>query len=86
MGIDGLPWWLSSKESACNAAEDTGWIPGWERSPGGGRHGKPTTVFLPGKSHRLMSLVGYHPWGHKESDMTEVTEHTPPELSEYSKI
>ena len=65
---------------------DMGFIPGWERSPGGGRHGKPTPVFLPGKSHRLRSLVGYHPWSHKESDMTEVTEHTPPEFCEYSKI
>ena len=28
-----LPWWFSSKESACNAA-DTGLIPGLGRSPG----------------------------------------------------
>ena len=35
-----------------------------------------TPVFLPGKSHGQMSLVGYSPWGHKESDMTEqLTEH-----------
>ena len=25
---------------------------------------------LPGKSHRLQSLVGYSPWGCKEPDMT----------------
>ena len=25
----GLPWWLSGKESACNAG-DVGSIPGWE--------------------------------------------------------
>ena len=38
----GLPWWLSSKESACNAAVsgDAGSISGPERSPGGG-HGSP---------------------------------------------
>ena len=30
-----LPWWLSSKESACNAG-DVGSIPGWGRSPGEG--------------------------------------------------
>ena len=30
-----------------------------------------TPVFLPGKSHGWRSLVGYSPWGHKESDMTE---------------
>ena len=32
---------------------------------------QPTPVFLPGKSHGQRSLVGYSPWGHKESDMTE---------------
>ena len=26
---------------------------------------------MPGKSHGLRSLVGYSPWGHKESDTTE---------------
>ena len=28
-------------------------------------------VLLPGKSHGWRSLVGYSPWGHKESDTTE---------------
>ena len=32
---------------------------------------QPTPVLLPGKSHRLRSLVGYSPWGRKESDTTE---------------
>ena len=37
--IAGKPWWLSGKESACNAEEtgdvgDAGWIPELERSPG----------------------------------------------------
>ena len=36
---------------------------------------QPTPVFLPGKSYGQRSLVGYSPWGHKESDMSEVTEH-----------
>ena len=30
-----------------------------------------TPVPLPGKSHGQKSLVGYSPWGRKESDMTE---------------
>ena len=30
-------------------------------------------VFLPGKLHGQRSLVGYNPWGSKESDMTECT-------------
>ena len=35
MVTDGLPWWLSSKESACNAG-DASSIPGLGRSPGVG--------------------------------------------------
>ena len=30
-----------------------------------------TPGLLPGKSHRQRSLVGYSPWGRKESDTTE---------------
>ena len=30
-----------------------------------------TPALLPGKSHGQRTLVGYSPWGHKESDMTE---------------
>ena len=28
---------------------------------------------LPGESHGQRSLEGYSPWGHRESDRTEVT-------------
>ena len=35
------------------------------------RQWQPTPALLPGKSHGQRSLVGYSPWGHKESDMTE---------------
>ena len=31
-----------------------------------------TLVFMPEKSHGQRSLVGYSPWGHKESDVTEL--------------
>ena len=31
----------------------------------------PTPVFLPGEFHGQRSLVGYSPWGPKESDVTE---------------
>ena len=40
-----------------------------------GKKWQPTPVFLLGKSHRQRSLVGYSPWGHKESDMIEETKH-----------
>ena len=32
---------------------------------------QPTPVFFPGKFHGQRSLVGYSPWGPKESDTTE---------------
>ena len=32
-----------------------------------------TPVFLPGEFHGQRSLVGYSPWGHKESKTTEHT-------------
>ena len=35
------------------------------------RKWQPTPVFLPGKSQGQRGLVGYSPWGHKESDMTK---------------
>ena len=37
-------------------------------------------VFLPGESHGQRSLAGYSPWGRKESDMAEVTEHAHTDL------
>ena len=36
----------------------------------GGGHGN-LLVFLPGESHGQRSLVGYNPWGRKESDRTK---------------
>ena len=39
INLFGLPWWLSSKESTCNAG-DPGTIPGLGRCPGGA-HGNP---------------------------------------------
>ena len=57
---------------------DVGSIPGLGRSLGG-RHGC-TLVLLPGKSHGQRSVVGYSPWGCKESDMTE---HLTPHLLIY---
>ena len=44
--------------------------PGRGRSPGEG-NSKPLTVLLPGKFQGWRSLVGYSPWGRKESGMTE---------------
>ena len=49
---------------------DPGSIPRSVRSPGEG-NGNPTSVFLPGKSHRWRGLVGCSPWGCKDLDTTE---------------
>ena len=37
------------------------------------RKWEPTPVFLPGESHGRWNLVGYSPWGRKESDMSDFT-------------
>ena len=67
--VGGFPGGSDSKASAYNVG-DLGSVPGSGGSPGEG-NGKPTPVFLPGKSHGWRSLVGYCPWGHRESDTTE---------------
>ena len=65
----GLPGWLSGKESSCQCRRQRFnprvWRTPWRRK------WQPTPVFLLGKSREQRSLVGYSPWGHKESDMTE---------------
>ena len=45
----------------------------WVRKIPRRRAWQPTPIFLPGESHGKMSMVDYGPWGHKESDTTEVT-------------
>ena len=52
----GLPMWLSSKESACNAG-DTALIPGSGNSQR--RKWQSTPILLPRKSHGQRSLAGY---------------------------
>ena len=72
----GLPRWLSTKESACNARDtgDVGSIPRWGRSPRGG-NGNSLAVFLLGKSRRQRSLMGYSPWDPVKSWHDWATEH-----------
>ena len=64
----GFPGGSDGKESACNAG-DLGLIPRLGRSLEEGMATIP--VFLPGDPHGQKSLVGYSPWGRRESDMTE---------------
>ena len=46
---------------------------GWEDplEKGWRRDWLPNPVFLPGKFYGQKSLVGYSPWGRKESDTTD---------------
>ena len=72
----GFPSSSDSKESACNAG-NPGSVPGLGTAPA---EWLPTLVFLPGEFHGQRSLVGYSPWGHKESDMTKGLTHTIPPI------
>ena len=47
------------------------WVPSLDWKIPWRRKWQPTPVLLPGKSHGRRSLVGYSPWGCKESDTTE---------------
>ena len=55
--------------SAYNAG-DPGSVPGLGRSPGE-ENGNPFQYSWLEKSHGWRNLVGYSPWGRKESDTTE---------------
>ena len=63
---------LVVKNLPANAKDvrDVGSVPGLGRSSGGG-HGNPLHSLLPRESLGQRSLVGYSPWGRKESDTTE---------------
>ena len=47
------------------------WVYPWVRKIPWRKEWLPTPVFLPREFYGQRSLVGYSPWGHKESDMTE---------------
>ena len=69
MCIYRLPRWLRGKESTrqCKRCRFNPWVGKnlWRRK------WQPTPVFLLREFHGQRSLVGYRPWGRKESDTTE---------------
>ena len=67
--IKGFPGGSDGKASAWNVGDPAS-IPGLGRFPWR-RKWQPTPVLLPRKLHGWRSLVGYSPWGRKESDTTE---------------
>ena len=71
-GMD-FPGGSDGKASAYNANLGTqrpGFNP-WVGKISWRRKWQPTPVFLSGKAHGRRSLIGYSPWGRKESDTTE---------------
>ena len=54
---------------------DVNSISGSERSPGG-KHGN-SPVFLPGEFCELRSLVGFSPWGRRETQLKQLSMHVP---------
>jgi len=67
--MDGGAWWAAvhgvaeSDRTSLSLFTFMHWRRKWQ----------PTPVFLPGESQGWGSLVGCHPWGCTELDMTEVT-------------
>ena len=71
----GFPGGSEGRESTCNAG-DLGSIPGLGKPLGGG-HGNPLQYSCLENTHGQRNLMGYSPWGCKESDTTEGLIHTP---------
>ena len=61
---------VKNPSASAGDSRDIGSIPGSGRSCGVGNW-KPNPIFLPGEFNRERNLVGYSPWGHKESDTTK---------------
>ena len=68
--LSGLKQGGSDGKASAYSAGDPGLIP-WVGKIPWRRQWHPTPVLLPRESHGWRSLVGYSPWGCKESDTTE---------------
>ena len=64
---------LAVKNLPANSGDKRGRFNGWVGKIPWRRAWQLTPVFLPGEPHGQRSLMGYSPWGRKESDTTEVT-------------
>ena len=62
---------MGSAVKNLSAVQETQFDP-WSRKLTWRKAWQPTAVLLPGESHGQRSLEGYSPWGHTESDTTEV--------------
>ena len=52
------------------------WVPSLGQEDAWRREWQHAPVSLPGESHEERHLVGYSPWNHKESNMTDRLTHT----------
>ena len=66
----GFPGGANGKESTCQCRR-RGFDP-WVGKMSWSRKWQLTPVFLLGKLHGQRNLVGYSPWGHKESDTIDL--------------
>ena len=72
----GFPHGTGGKEPACQCkrCKRHGFDP-WVRKIPWRRAWQPTPVFLAGESHEQRSLVGYSPWGHRETRLEQLGMH-----------
>ena len=68
----GFPGGAVVQNLPANTGDDMSSSPGSGKIPWS-KLWQPTAVSLPGETHGQRSLVGYTPWGRRESDMTEHT-------------
>ena len=64
-------WGFPGNSVVKNPAAKAGDSDPWVRMISWRKKWQATPVLLPGESHGQRSLVGYSPWGPKESDTTE---------------
>ena len=62
------------------------WFDPWVRKIPRRKAWQTIAVFLPGESHGQRSRAGYSPWGCKELDTTEVTQHARSTNTVYGSI
>ena len=67
----GLPWWLRWLSICLQCGRP--WFDPWVGKIPWRRKWQSTPVLLPGKSDGQRSLVGYSPWGRKESQLKQLS-------------
>ena len=75
---------LAVKNPPANAGDMRHRLDPWVWKISWRRAWQPTPVFLHGEFYGQRSLVGYSPRGHKESDTTEATYHSPAHIYIYT--